>query len=282
LELRRIGEESRRELLKVIGGIQEELTHAVLAGDKDAIRVAEIVWDKLDDETRRKLLPHLLKIIIERAKKISVTGLKLKRKIGSYSFDSDEICIDSTIDRSAVKIILNLLEYEDILVSKKEEVRRCIALMLDKSGSMVGEKLFLAASITATIALTSYRYNYDYSLIVFDEDTRIIKKFGENKNVREVVESVLLLKPYGCTDIARALECGLKELMKCKFLDRVGLILTDGFYNMGDNPEEKARLFPKLNVLCLPKGDLKTCENLAKLGKGKLIKMVKEIDLITI
>ncbi len=199
----------------------------MLSGNRDAIRIAEIVWDKLSNETKKRLSLHLTKLIIEKAKDISVVGLKLKKSIRSYSFDSDEICIDSTLDKSAIKIILSLVDYEDILVNKKEERRKCIVLMLDKSGSMIGKKLFLAASIAATVALSSYRYNYDFPLIVFDESPKTIKRFGENKRVKDVVETILLLNPYGCTNIASALEKGLEKLKKSKCQDKIGIILTE-------------------------------------------------------
>ncbi len=62
--------------------------------------------------------------------------------------------------------------------------------------------------------------------------------------------------------------------------DRYNTYRTDGLHNVGDNPEEKAMLFPKLNVLCLPRGDLKTCKNLAKIGKGKLIKIDQIVQIV--
>ncbi|MBS7269694.1 MAG: AAA family ATPase [Candidatus Freyarchaeota archaeon] len=279
-ELKNLAKKSRRELIEAAKGIQGEVAEAVLRGNREAVEVSKIVWDKLNDETKKKIARHLSKAIVKEAKQLSVSGSKLKTSVGRYQFDSDELCLDSTIDKSSVKILTKLLEYEDIQVFRKEKARKSIVVMLDRSGSMIGEKIFLAATIAASIALGSREH--EFALLAFSEEVEFIKKMNEAKSVENIVESVLLLKPYGCTDIAKALEEGFKELMKSKEKDKIGIILTDGMYNVGEDPAEKSKLFPKLVVLCPPKGDFRICENLAKLGKGEVIKLKDESVSITI
>lgn len=277
-ELKNLAKRSRRELIEAVRGIQGEVADAVLRGNRDALEVSKIVWDKLEDETKEKIAHHLSKVIVKKAKQISMSGTKLKNKVGRYAFDSDEVCLDSTIDESSVKIITKLIEYEDIQVFRKEKARKSIVVMLDRSGSMIGEKIFLAATVAASIALGAREH--EYALLAFSEEVEFIKKMNETKSVENIVERILLLKSHGCTDIAKALEEGFKELMKSKEKDRIGIILTDGWYNVGEDPAEKSKLFPKLVVLCPPKGDFETCENLAKLGKGEIIKLDESVSVM--
>lgn len=280
LELRNVGMKSRRELIQAIKRIEDELTHAVLGGNIDATEIAKIAWDKLSDEARKKMAPYLARVLVKKAMEVFVRGSKWKTKVGEYTFDSDEICLDTTIEESGTKLISGVIEYSDIWVFKKDRTRKSVVLMLDKSGSMTGEKIFLAAMVAASIALGVQ--DHEYAILAFDEDVEFIKRIGETKSVDEIVEKILLLRPYGCTDIALALRKGFQELMASKGKDRIGIILTDGLYNTGDNPEEAARQFPRLVVLCLPKGDFNTCEKLAKLGKGEALRLDENLSHISI
>jgi hypothetical protein len=280
LELKNLGLRSRRELIQAIKRIEDEMTYAVLEGNRDAMEIAKIAWDKLSDEARKKMAPYLARVLVKKAKDVFVKGLKWKTKVGEYTFDSDEICLDTTIEESGIKIMTGVLEYSDIQVFKKDRARKSIVIMLDKSGSMIGEKIFLAAIVAASIALGVK--DHEYAILAFDEDVEYIKRVGETKSVDEIVEKILLLKPYGCTDIARVLKKGFEELMASKGKDRVGVILTDGLYNTGENPEEAAKQFPRLVVLCPPKGNFDTCEKLAKLGRGEALKLDDRLGYISI
>jgi MoxR-like ATPase len=279
-ELKKLGMRSRRELIQAIKRVEDEVTHAVLEGNRDAMEIARIAWDKLSDEARKKMAPYLARVLVKKAREIFVRGLKWKTKVGEYAFDSDEICLDTTIEESGIKIITGILEYSDIQVFKKDKARKSIVIMLDKSGSMIGEKIFLAAMVAASIALGVK--DHEYAILAFDEGVEYIKRVGETKSVDEIVEKILLLKPYGCTDIALALKKGFEELTASKGKDRVGVILTDGLYNTGENPEGVARQFPRLVVLCPPKGNFDTCEKLAKLGRGEALKLDDRLGYISI
>ena len=280
LELKNLGMRSRRELIQAIKRIEDEITHAVLEGNRDAMEIARIAWDKLSDEARKKMTPYLARVLVKKAREVFVRGLKWKTKVGEYAFDSDEICLDTTIEESGIKIITGILEYSDVRVFKKDKTRKSIVIMLDKSGSMIGEKIFLAAMVTASIALGVR--DHEYAILAFDEGVEYIKRIDEIKSIDEIVEKILLLKPYGCTDIAFALKKGFEELMTSKGKDRVGIILTDGLYNTGENPEKAARQFPRLVVLCPPKGNFDTCEKLAKLGRGEAFKLDDSLGYISI
>lgn len=48
----------------------------------------------------------------------------------------------------------------------------------------------------------------------------------------------------------------------------MAVLITDGWQNMGESPHVMAGMFPRLHVLALRGGSLKSCQELARAGQG--------------
>lgn len=122
-----------------------------------------------------------------------------------------------------------------------------IALVMDASLSMTGEKIALLAVSAAVVGLCVPSARL--SLMGFDSKTRWIKRFGEELTIENVVERVLELPAGGFTN----LELALQETAKAVYgqhRDRANVILiTDGKYTEGGDPSYLASRFKHLNVL---------------------------------
>jgi Mg-chelatase subunit ChlD len=78
-------------------------------------------------------------------------------------------------------------------------------ILVDHSGSMVGRKLMLAATIAAALAQLSAAGRADYAVIAFDDEVSEIKALGEHADVEEVVDLVLRLPEGRATDLGKVL-----------------------------------------------------------------------------
>jgi len=87
----------------------------------------------------------------------------------------------------------------------REHLRRDYVILVDHSGSMVGRKLMLAATIAAALAQLSAAGRADYAVIAFDDEASEIKALGQEADVEEVVDLVLRLPEGRATDLGRAL-----------------------------------------------------------------------------
>jgi len=135
----------------------------------------------------------------------------------------------------------------DWVVTRRQERRQEVVLMMDTSLSMSGEKMALAAVATAVLALKMQ--GRDLAVVTFDDKARAISRLGVDDSPEEVVKLMLEQPVRGYTNIAAALEVGASELERGRNPRRAGLIITDGVYTVGQDPVPLAARFPRLFVL---------------------------------
>ncbi|MBI3557355.1 MAG: VWA domain-containing protein [Deltaproteobacteria bacterium] len=122
-----------------------------------------------------------------------------------------------------------------------------IALVMDASLSMTGEKIALLAVSTAVVALCVKPTRL--SLMGFDSKVRWIKRFGEELPIEKLVERVLELPAGGFTNMELALNETAVALSR-QNKERANVILIgDGKYTEGGDPSQLAERFRHLNVL---------------------------------
>lgn len=245
------------------------LVNLVRQGDKQAEALVILTWDQLDAATRELLMEWMIRMLVKIARAVEVRrGLRYGRpRLMPYRFDADELDIDATVERIMARPHVT---YEDLIVMEKEKRRRAFALMLDCSGSMRGQKMAMAALATASLALNIEKTD-EYGVVLFTEDTERAKGIRQPSPFRQVVRHILGIVPDGCTDIALGLQGGLRELHRSRARERIGVLLSDGWKNMGDDPLLIARRFPRLHVIGLPGGDPAMCKKIAAAGKGHFV-----------
>ena len=225
------------------------------------------VKDKLSERAKRFFLTITCKIILRSALRIAGRGIRKDLiRVAEYSPGMDEFDLDQTIE--------NYLEYgvlgmDEIVALERLERKKAGMLILDTSGSMYREKLAIAA---VTVAVLAYSMKYDdYAIVLFESEARLLKPFRQDVRIEEMVETIFSLKPSGYTNIEGALERAHGEMAKIPRKDKWAVLVTDGDYNQGGDPRERARLFRRLNVIrigSIKKGET-VCRDLARLGSGK-------------
>ncbi len=187
---------------------------------------------------------------------------------GEYRTGDDaEIDVEMTMD--------NLVERKhfspaDVVVERREPKSLAVALMLDASLSMSGDKLAMA---TAAIAVLAFRLKtVDYILITFNDRPSVIKRAGQVKNLDDLISDLLDAHAGGYTNIEDALVKGREELGRTATKNQVGILITDGNYTVGADPAIAASAYRRLFVIMTESHDCQpvTCENVARSGRGNM------------
>jgi MoxR-like ATPase len=181
-----------------------------------------------------------------------------------------EIDLESSVDE-----MLGKAEFlpEDLVLESKRLRKVACVLMVDASTSMSGDKLSMA---TASLGVLAYKLRYlDYGIVTFSDCAKVVKGVKEKVNLEFLVGDLLDTRAMGLTNLQEALKAGLRELDSVKAEDKVGIVITDGHYTVGGDPRELAARYPKLFVIMIEDYDAKPdlCEDLARLGKGKMYKV---------
>jgi hypothetical protein len=98
------------------------------------------------------------------------------------------------------------LAREDFQVETRARQRRDYVILVDHSGSMVGRKLELAATLAAALAQLSAAGRADYAVIAFDERLAEVKSLGIEADVEDVIDRVLRLPEGRATDLGKVLQ----------------------------------------------------------------------------
>ena len=137
----------------------------------------------------------------------------------------------------------------DLIVQRRVDRRRQVALLIDTSLSMAGERTALAAVAAAVLAL-KLRPG-DLAVVLFADGARTVLRFGETVEPAELVRRMLAVPCGGGTDIAAALRLGHAELQRGRDPGRCGLLVSDGVYTSGADPLPAAARFGALHVLLM-------------------------------
>jgi Mg-chelatase subunit ChlD len=97
-------------------------------------------------------------------------------------------------------------------------------LVVDRSGSMGGERVATAALAAAAVA---YRNPADHSVIAFSGNVIVIKGQESTKPPAEVVENLFVLRGHGTTDLALALQVANEQLARSTAGRKLCVLLSD-------------------------------------------------------
>lgn len=154
---------------------------------------------------------------------------------------------------------------DELVVRSWSRPRSARCLVVDRSGSMRGERL--AAMALAAAAVAWRQGDDDYSVIAFSSDVVVVKAQGVHRPVEAVVDDLLNLRGHGLTDLALALGAAREQLARSSAPERHTLVLSDGRATAGADPWMAARATAPVLVLA-PAGDTDAAARLAAAGGG--------------
>jgi MoxR-like ATPase len=114
-----------------------------------------------------------------------------------------QLDVGATIDEFVANAATLQREGYQLLV-REPHVRHYV-ILVDHSGSMVGRKLEVGATMAAALAQLSAAGRGRYAVLAFDDELTEIKPLDEDRDVEDVVERILRLPEGRATDLGKAL-----------------------------------------------------------------------------
>lgn len=193
---------------------------------------------------------------------------RIRRTRATENGDIDlEASIEALTDARATR---NPPSLEDLWVRTWGRPKTALCLLLDRSGSMAGQRLATMAVAAAAVAFA--QGDDDYSVISFARDAVVVKAQGEHRSVEEVVDDVLSLRGRGVTDLELALKAARRQLERSNASQKITIVLSDARATAGGDHLAQARQIDSLHVLA-PTGDAEEATLLAKAGNGSCIEI---------
>jgi MoxR-like ATPase/Mg-chelatase subunit ChlD len=206
------------------------------------------------DQHLRELARRLAgRLVVDLAR----SGRARRRGVGrmrteKFSDNGGDLDIDACLEplqmarASGAAVALN-----DLKVRTWTRPATAICLVVDRSGSMGGDRLAAAAVAAAAVA---WRAPDDYSVLVFSNNVICIKPQDERRGSEAVVDDLLTLRGHGTTDLTLALKAAQTQLMKSNAKRRLAVLLSDCRPTAGGDPVAQARAVDELFVVA-PAGD---------------------------
>lgn len=250
--------------------------------DEDAFR--ELAEDDLDaaltlladltgatDERLRDLARTLAgRVMVDIAK----AGSSTRRGIGRLtarraSAAEGDLDLDASLDAiAASRATGSPPTLDDLTVRAWERPDTAVCLLVDRSGSMRGDRLASAAVAAAAVA---YRHPDDCSVVMFADTAVVLVAQDERRDADEVVTDLLRLRGHGVTDLGLALRTAAAQLARSPARRRVTILLSDARSTAGADPLDDAATLAGVGELLVlaPAGDTADAEALAAAVGGR-------------
>jgi len=125
---------------------------------------------------------------------------------------------------------------------------RAVCLLVDRSGSMNGRAVALAA-VAAAAVVQAASDRLRTAVIAFAADPLVLRDLGSEVPSDRVVDDLLSLRRHGVTDLARALRAASAQLEQVTPGGRAAILMSDCLHTRGGDPVGPAGAFDVLHVL---------------------------------
>ena len=229
-----------------VGKIEEDALAGVMRRDADAAvallaDMAVATDPALRADARRlagRLLPPLGRVGVPRRR-------GTRRLVARDGVTDGDLDIERTLERN------NGLppRRADRLVTRQfAAAPRAVCLLVDRSGSMSGHAVALAA-VAAAAVVQAASDRLQCGVIAFATDTMILRDPRDEVPSERVVDDLLSLRGHGTTDLARALRAAAAQLEHVPPGGRTALLMSDCLHTKGADPLGPAGTLDGLHVL---------------------------------
>lgn len=265
------GDDSFAALSPEPGAIDEQAFARAMADDPDRALTTLARARSSSDRVLRDLARRLAgRVIVDLARGESRPSRGVDRivsRAGDPAGDIDlEASLEAVLDARASESAPDL---DQLVMRSWVRTEHALSLIVDRSGSMGGERLVAAALAAAVVAC---RAPSDYSVVAVARDAVVVKAQDEARSVEQVIDDLLALRGHGTTNLELGLRVARDQLARSPSARRIALLLSDGNATAGGDPTVVARSLDMLHAVA-PPGDNTAAAELARVGGGRFVEL---------
>jgi len=245
-----------------VGELDVQSVEHMLTADTDIALSTLSAMASATDERLRALAQQLAaRVIVD----LAATAASHSRGVGRMrsmpmSGAGGDIDIDgSTEALLTAKAAGHPPNVDDLRMHAWTKPDAALAILIDRSGSMTGDRLAIAAVAAAAAA---QRTETDYAVIAFSDKAIVVKGIGQPRPVEDVINDVLRLGGFGPTDLSLAFRVAQSQLARSNASRHRTILLSDCRPTEGGPPERQAAALEQLGILA-PADDCDDAEALA-------------------
>ena len=249
-------------------GELDEAAFDDLLGDSpdDALSLLAKLTGAADAELRllaRRLAGRVL-LRLARAGRSQTRGVG--RLVGAPLDAGRDLDVDGSIETLA-SAAGGRVSASDLRATRWARPSAALSLVIDRSGSMSGDRLASAALAAAAVAL---RAEDDFSVVAFSSDALVLKAQETPREIAEVVDDVLALRGHGPTDLELALREARTQAARSRSSRSVVVLLSDCRSTAGRDAVAAARAIERLIVVA-PEDDADDARSFAASAGAELV-----------
>jgi Mg-chelatase subunit ChlD len=209
-----------------VGHLDENAFDEAMSDDEDQAMALLADLTGATDPVLRDLARRLAgRVVVDVARR----GTARRRGIGRLARrplqHEGDLDLDASIEAIAeARAVGGVPATSDLKVRTWVRPDTALCLVVDRSGSMGGERLATAAVAAATVA---WRTPADYSVLAFASDVLVLKEQLGATATETVADSLFRLRGFGTTDIALALRAAGQQLATSRAARRITVLLSD-------------------------------------------------------
>jgi MoxR-like ATPase len=269
------------QLLEVspeVGKLDEEALAALMAEDmEEALALLSDMAVATDPALRRAARAAAAKVFVRMARQgpRSKRGLRRLQTVRGVDGDLD---LDRTLERTGG---LRPRSGDDLVVRRWGAAERAVCLLVDRSGSMKGEAVAMAAMAAAAVVLAGGGQNADVSVVAFSDKPIVLQSQGQRRSPADLVSELLALRGKGTTDLSGALAAAAVQLGRAVSNDRTAILMSDCLATEGGDPLDKFPGIDRLHVLGTSREEasVEAGQALARRGGGRHIVVTSAVDV---
>jgi MoxR-like ATPase/Mg-chelatase subunit ChlD len=228
-----------------VGGFDEEAFEEFLAENAEgAMALLSDLASATDAGLRARARRMAARVFLRLAREGKASRRGVRRLAYQVGVEGD-LDLDRTLERAGGRRPRNADEF---VVRRWGSSERAVCLLVDRSGSMSGEAVAMAALAAASVVLAAGD-GADCSVIAFARNPIVLQSQGQPRRAEELVDDVLSLRGRGTTDLALALRAGAEQLARARCPERVAVLMSDCLATAGDDPFDALGGIDVLHVL---------------------------------
>jgi len=255
-----------------VGQLDEDALAELLAADPDAAVTLLADLARATDRELRAAAQRLAARIFFRLGTAGQIPARGTRRLGASRAEGD-LDLDKTLDRWTG---LWPPETGDLVTRSWRAHRRTLCLLIDRSGSMSGLAVAIAAVAAASMVLAASEGGWGGgrgltpAIVAFSGEVTVLQGQGTRRDPADLVGDLVALRGHGMTDLAAALRAAAVQMAGGPATERVAVLLSDCLPTAGGDPALALAGISRLHVLCpLPTPEAEhAAATLARRGGG--------------